>query len=83
MANHPDDYVLVDPNMRLWMYYPIMMPVTADGDGPATVGDDAARITFEVWDRSCTSYSSHEFLADALNEAIRRNVAHDKLLDQQ
>lgn len=79
----PDDYVLVDPNMRQWMYYPIMIPVTVDGDGPAIVGQDAARITFEVWDQACTSYSSHEFLADAINEAIRRNVEHDKLLEAQ
>ncbi|CAB4138954.1 hypothetical protein UFOVP346_9 [uncultured Caudovirales phage] len=36
-------------DVRKWFHYPIEMPVTADGQGPATVGQDAAKITYEVW----------------------------------
>lgn len=61
----------MDNDIRKWWYYPIVMPVTVFGDGPATVGDDAHALTYEVWDQECTSHGSFQFLLDAVNEAMR------------
>ena len=63
------------PDVRRWDYYPIEMPLTADGKGPATVGVDAARIAYEVWDRDLSSHASYDNLPDAINEAMRLNAA--------
>lgn len=63
------------PDVRRWDYYPIEMPLTADGKGPATVGVDAARIAYEVWDRDLLSHASYDNLPDAINEAMRLNAA--------
>jgi ADP-ribose pyrophosphatase YjhB (NUDIX family) len=60
-------------NVRGWQYFPIMMPLTAKGDGPATIGHDATQIKFEVWDQALETYGSFEFLPDAINEAMRLN----------
>lgn len=65
---------MIEPDVRRWFYYPIEMPVTAEGMGPATVGDDADRITYEVWDVLLNSHSSHDNLPDAINEAMRLNM---------
>lgn len=68
-------------DVRRWQYYPIQMPLTADGQGPATIGVDATTITYEVWDREQTSYGSFENLPDAINESMRLNAlaAHAEL----
>ena len=58
-------------DVRQWDYYPIEMPVTADGCGPATVGVDAVQITYELWDKLLTSHASFDNLPDAINEAMR------------
>lgn len=58
-------------DVRRWPYYPIEMPVTDDGKGPATVGKDAVKITYEVWDRLYNSHGSFDNLPDAINEAMR------------
>lgn len=67
----------VDPvtfcDVRKWEFYPIEMPVTSDSRGPATVGKDAVRIEYEVWDRTYTSYGSHDNLPDAINQAMFLN----------
>ena len=60
-------------DVRQWFYYPIMMPLTADGEGPATIGLDAKTITFEVWDQLLTAHASFDNLPDAINEAMRLN----------
>lgn len=61
-----------DPlNCRTWPFYPIQMPVTKDGKGPATIGEDAAELTYEVWDIFYNSYGSHEYLPDAINQAMQ------------
>ena len=57
---------------REWMFYPVEMPLSADGQGPATVGVDAVSISYEVWDRLLNSYSSHGNLPDAINDAMAR-----------
>lgn len=61
----------MDNDIRKWWYYPICMPITCDGDGPATVGEDAESLTYEVWDQECTSHGSFPYLLDAVNEAMR------------
>ena len=63
-------------NVRQWPYYPIQMPVTDDGKGPATVGVDAARIEYEVWDWEFNTHASFDNLPDAINEAIRLSLDH-------
>lgn len=57
---------------RTWFYYPIEMPITKEGFGPASY-DECHSIMYEVWDRELNSVSSHRNLPDAINEAIRRN----------
>lgn len=57
---------------REWSYYPIEMPVSSDGNGPATVGVDATSITYEVWESATLkTISSHENLPDAIAAALR------------
>jgi hypothetical protein len=60
-------------NSRDWYYFPIEMPVTKAGWGPATVGLDAYRITYCVWDKLFNEYGSFDNLYDAMNEAMRLN----------
>ena len=60
----------VPTDCRQWSHYPIMMPVTAEGGGPAKIGKDAAAVRFEVWDHDYRSHSSHDNLPDAINAAI-------------
>lgn len=62
-------------DVRQWWHYPIEMPLSADGQGPATVGVEAARITYEVWDQLLVSHASFDNLPDAINEAMRLNAA--------
>ncbi len=53
-------------------YYPIEMPLTKEGMGPATIGEDAAKMTYEVWEAATLrTVSSHEYLSDAMAAAIR------------
>ena len=66
--------VTLTSDCRLWYYFPIEMPVTADGNGPAEVGKDAARMTYEVWDMTLTSHGSFDFLPDAINHAMKLNA---------
>lgn len=54
------------------------MPVDKYGQGPATY-ENAVEIGFEVWDQELTSHAYHLFLADAIDDAIRRNEAREKL----
>lgn len=62
-------------NVREWPFYPIEMPLDAYGQGPAKVGEDAARITYEVWDGVYDSHGSFDVLSDAINEAMRLSLA--------
>lgn len=61
-------------NCRAWDFYPIEMPLTKDGNGPATVGVDADKVTYEVWDYDYTSHGSFDNLPDAINLAIKLTV---------
>lgn len=62
-------FVLPD-DCRKWAYYVIEMPVTSDGQGPATVGVDAASMTYEVWDVEFYTWFSYDNLPDAINLAM-------------
>lgn len=46
----------------------VEMPLTADGDGPATIGKDAASIVYEVWEAGTFEKLSgpHEMLSEAI-----------------
>lgn len=66
------DNIVMD--VRQWYHYPIEMPVTANGEGPATVGIDAEKITYEVWDVLFNTHASFDNLPDAINEAMRLNA---------
>lgn len=67
-------WVILDkPDCRQWWHYPIEMPITAEGQGPAKVGVDAAAMTYEVWDKLLNSHASFDNLPDAINDAMRRN----------
>lgn len=61
-------------DVRKWFHYPIIMPITEDGKGPATIGTDAHSVTFEVWDQLYNSHASFDNLPDAINEAMRLNA---------
>ena len=65
----------VPTDCRRWPYYPIPMPFTKDGKGPATIGVDAESISYEVWDCVYNSYASFDNLPDAINEAMRLSIA--------
>ena len=64
---------MVSRDCREWFYFPIEMPLHKNGKGPATVGVDAASITYEVWDRLLNTHASFDNLYDAINEAMRLN----------
>jgi len=53
--------------------YVVEMPITASGNGPATVGFDAARMTYEVWDAATlnTIGDPHSRLSDANRAWLR------------
>lgn len=56
---------------RSMRYYPIEMPVNAEGRGPASVGQDAVRIVYEVWEADTfNSIGSFQYLSDAIAAAI-------------
>lgn len=59
-------------NPDTWPFYVITMPLNADGMGPCEI-KGASKISFEVWDRFLSTHSSHEFLRDAISEAITLN----------
>lgn len=58
-------------DVRSWPFYPIVMPLL-DGQGPAS-DLECDEITWEVWDQFYNSYSSFEYLPDAINDALLRN----------
>jgi hypothetical protein len=61
---------------RTWFYYPIIMPLTIDGKGPAS-GREIDTIVFEVWDQLFETQESFKYLPDAINYAIKRNQEID------
>jgi len=70
-------------DVRQWYHYPIEMPLSADGQGPATIGVDARRITYEVWDALLHTHASFDNLPDAINEAMRLNFTLAELTSSE
>lgn len=67
----------VPENVRERMYYPIVMPLDADGNGPASEeSGEIRKLTWEVWDQYCDTFGSFTCLADAIQEAERLNKQH-------
>jgi hypothetical protein len=57
---------------RALPFYVVEMPLTASGNGPATIGFDAAKIQYAVWDAAdMTTKSRHELLSDAIPAMFR------------
>ena len=56
-------------NPRTWPFFVIPMPVNKHGFGPCDT-DEFDKMLYEVWDHCCDSYGSHEFLSDAIAQAI-------------
>jgi hypothetical protein len=54
---------------RTWPFFPITLPLL-QGEGPVSAAE-CDSITWEVWDRTLTSYGSFDNLPDAINEALR------------
>lgn len=61
---------------REWFYYPIVMPVNKDDQGPCDL-KDAVKLTWEVWDQELMSHASFDYLPDAIDDAMRRNMERD------
>lgn len=59
------------PDVSSWMFIPIVMPLAGDGTGPATIGKDATKLTYEVWDRNCKCHGSYENLLEAVEHALK------------
>lgn len=70
-------------DVRQWYYYPIEMPLTKGGQGPAKIGVDADRISYEVWDILLNTYAAFDNLPDAINEAMRLNATLAELKGQK
>lgn len=60
-------------NLKMRQHYPIMIPLTADGSGPASI-DEASSVVFQVWDQACEVHGESPsllqmvLLAESLNE---------------
>lgn len=66
----------LNPDIRKWYYFPIVMPISKDGRGPASEeSGDIWKIKWEVWNQDLESLSSHDFLPEAINRAMRLELA--------
>lgn len=53
-----------------WPFFPIVMPVTKDGLGPADM-HETDRLTWEVWETgTLNSHASYDYLFEAINHAL-------------
>lgn len=58
-------------------YFVIVMPLDADGRGPASEERGEVRqITWEVWDQECTVHGSFQYLADAIDKCEELNEGY-------
>ena len=58
-------------------YYPILMPLNAEGQGPCS-DIECTKITFEVWDQELTSHHSFDNLPDAIDMAEIMNEEYER-----
>lgn len=67
----------VPEDVRARWYFPIIMPLDASGQGPASVENGEARkITWEVWDQVCDTFGSFDCMSDAIQKAEDLNREH-------
>lgn len=59
-------------SIRDEFYFPIVMPINADGHGPVDISE-AVKLTWEVWDQELTTHASFDYLADAIDKANELN----------
>ncbi|WP_394436728.1 hypothetical protein ACGGKE_07790 [Sphingobium naphthae] len=55
-------------------YYVIDMPLNAEGLGPATIGKDAVKMTYQVWDQYCDTHGEFDLLSNAIRHAQQLNA---------
>jgi hypothetical protein len=61
-----------------WSHYVIDVPYTADGHGPANIGEDAASLVFEVWDAATfDAVASFDTLAKAHAHFLKLLIKSD------
>lgn len=70
------------PKAREQMYYVIVMPLNAEGNGPCSI-PEAVELDYQVWDQTCTTFSSNKYLPDAIDDCNMRNAIHNKLLNNE
>lgn len=71
----------IPQNVRERMYYVIVMPTTLDGQqGPVNTEEEPCKLSWEVWDQTCSSFGNFDFLADAIQFCEERNKIHYELL---
>lgn len=70
-------FITLRRGVRNRFYYPIVMPLNAEGQGPASDAE-CTKITFEVWDQELTSHHSFDNLPDAVDKAESMNEEWDK-----
>lgn len=63
-------FKLDDP--RTWPFYPIVMPLTKEGYGPASEGE-IFKICWQVWDCHCNLFGQFDYLPDAISHAMKMN----------
>jgi len=62
-------------------YYPIPMPLDADGKGPASFEEGEVRkLVFEVWDQDFRSHGTFDNLPEAIAHANRLNAPAESRL---
>lgn len=62
----------VNSNVQNWRYKVIPMPLDAERQGPVGM-TECTEMRYEVWDDVCDRHYASEFLADAIQEAVRLN----------
>lgn len=65
---------MIPENVRERWYFVIVMPVDVNtGHGPVSPEKERCYLWWEVWDQELISYSSYEYLPDAIQECERLN----------
>lgn len=67
--------VTLPKGVRNRWFYVIVMPLTADGNGPASEENGEIRkLTWEVWNQFCDVFGSFDCLPDAIDKAEELNA---------
>lgn len=64
-------------------FFPIVMPLNADGQGPASEErGEIRKLTWEVWDQFGGSHGSFDYLPDAIDRADELNRKYGRCYDE-